>query len=1033
MSLFGGQLQLDFDISGSVTSTDSLLYLSCSNPADTIDIGWYGSYISSGLKYAGMFRDATDGAFKLFKDMTTPPTNNVVAAVSTFADLSVNTIIVNAGTASQYLALDSNKKIISVPSSGVISDAYIRSLFSESDANLTYDNSTGVFGFASSPTFTNETLTGALQCKGLATIGYDFGVSGGVKISTAAYGKPTVEALTSALATETLYLNPAGGVIQTGSGGFLSRGITAIGYESGVNAGIRITRNTYAKPSIESLTSAGAAENMYLNPTGGIVSIGTVATIGTTTSNGSLTVSKGVNSAVPTLGTTTGALAIHGDATSYGLFAGVVNTGSSWIQAMRCDATATAYALLLNPSGGNVAVGSSSPTNTLDVWNNANSAGYNQVGNFVVTNNLGGTNYSRFTIGQISTNVMALEAANQANTKGTLALQNYGGNVAVGTGASSVSGIVLQNTYGYISFNNNYTYGSYSISCVSGSGNYPLRFVTSSDAGTPRPFEFGYYASDNTANAFTRAMTIFPVSNYVGIGTASPSAMLHVSAATGGAGIGILEDRSTGAADIQLQFRSQYAPLANGSKICGSIVSAPSNTGGRLLLYTAQNTTGTLTERMRIDDFGYINFGTGSTGLNFGTTDSSTGFWIRNDGFNTVISTKIGSMYYGLSGSSGISHFFYSGSGPSETMRVSDGKVGIGVSPSYLLHVSGSQTNTVNIVFNSTTTAPGTNANMYGLIHYSNLNFVSGSTNYGTGQYLGLTMNVPAATTVLHAASIVCVQPTNSGAGSVTYARSLQVGNPTVGTACNIATWTSNISVGDGYFSTTPPTNGLLVQGSVGIGITPVAKFHVSAGVGAPTSFSNYSLLMYSSGTASTSYGFGIDSSTVWYNSEIYHQWFASGSSKMTLDGSGNLSPSGYVAATAIAGALSDVSTAFATTTSYAKLTIFGTSRLASNMTVSTVNNRISVIVAGTYKMSFCGDIFQTSGADRTVSVVFYKNGSVYSSAAFAATGQSSKYACIAGEDIATLNVNDYLEIYVKIDTNTTVTYNAMMFMVHRL
>lgn len=148
----------------------------------------------------------------------------------------------------------------------------------------------------------------------------------------------------------------------------------------------------------------------------------------------------------------------------------------------------------------------------------------------------------------------------------------------------------------------------------------------------------------------------------------------------------------------------------------------------------------------------------------------------------------------------------------------------------------------------------------------------------------------------------------------------------------------------------------------------------------------------------------------------------------------GNISCYGYCSHGAgIIGALSDVSTAFATTTTYAKLTTLATSRIASNITVSTASNRITVTLAGTYKMSYAGDIYQTSGGDRTVSVVFYKNGSVYSAAAFASTVESGKYAAIVGQDVANLAVNDYIEIWVKIDTNTTVTYNAMMFILEQI
>lgn len=84
-------------------------------------------------------------------------------------------------------------------------------------------------------------------------------------------------------------------------------------------------------------------------------------------------------------------------------------------------------------TGGKVGINVNSPANYLDVWNNANSAVYNEVARFVVTNNIFGTNYSRLNIGQNATNVMFIEAANQSNTKGNLLLQPFGGLVGIGT------------------------------------------------------------------------------------------------------------------------------------------------------------------------------------------------------------------------------------------------------------------------------------------------------------------------------------------------------------------------------------------------------------------------------------------------------------------------------------------------------------------------------------------------------------------------------------------------------------------------
>ena len=123
------------------------------------------------------------------------------------------------------------------------------------------------------------------------------------------------------------------------------------------------------------------------------------------------------------------------------------------------------------------------------------------------------------------------------------------------------------------------------------------------------------------------------------------------------------------------------------------------------------------------------------------------------------------------------------------------------------------------------------------------------------------------------------------------------VGAPTAAST-NAVVQGLSIVGGGGYLSTTPGLNVAgtsSLVGNVGIGITPVAKLHVRAGVGAPTSYANYSLLMYDSGSPSTSYGLGIDSSTVWYNSEIYHQWFASGVQKMLLNYYGDLSLVGSI------------------------------------------------------------------------------------------------------------------------------------------
>lgn len=82
----------------------------------------------------------------------------------------------------------------------------------------------------------------------------------------------------------------------------------------------------------------------------------------------------------------------------------------------------------------------------LDMRNSGNTSGYQNVSRLSVTNNADGTNFSRMYLGQYSTNVMFIEAADQSNTKGTLLLQPYGGSVKLGTALDANSNRI-QNVY----------------------------------------------------------------------------------------------------------------------------------------------------------------------------------------------------------------------------------------------------------------------------------------------------------------------------------------------------------------------------------------------------------------------------------------------------------------------------------------------------------------------------------------------------------------------------------------------------------
>ena len=66
--------------STTVTVNDPLMHLAANNvSADTVDIGFYGTYDDSGSQdeYAGLFRDAGDQKWKLFKNLQAAPTTTV--------------------------------------------------------------------------------------------------------------------------------------------------------------------------------------------------------------------------------------------------------------------------------------------------------------------------------------------------------------------------------------------------------------------------------------------------------------------------------------------------------------------------------------------------------------------------------------------------------------------------------------------------------------------------------------------------------------------------------------------------------------------------------------------------------------------------------------------------------------------------------------------------------------------------------------------------------------------------------------------
>ena len=82
-----------------ININDSLLQLANNNTSDLIDIGIFGQYNSGAANlHSGLFRDATDGIWKLFKSYSQEATTVIDPGANNFAyaDLNVNSLTANS-------------------------------------------------------------------------------------------------------------------------------------------------------------------------------------------------------------------------------------------------------------------------------------------------------------------------------------------------------------------------------------------------------------------------------------------------------------------------------------------------------------------------------------------------------------------------------------------------------------------------------------------------------------------------------------------------------------------------------------------------------------------------------------------------------------------------------------------------------------------------------------------------------------------------------------------------------------------------
>jgi hypothetical protein len=242
---------------------DTIIYLANNNSANVNDIGFVGHFTDSKYQHTGLIRDASDGTWKLFSNVSPEPTGTIDFNTAVYDTLKVGTIVSNV-TITNGVNLGPHTQAAFDKANTGVSDASSASSYANTGINNAASASlyanTGINNAASASLYANTGINNAASASLYANTGINNAASASLYANT---GITNAASASANAASASLYANT--GINNAASASLYAN--TAINNAASAslyaNTGINnaASASSYANVAINNAASASACAN----------------------------------------------------------------------------------------------------------------------------------------------------------------------------------------------------------------------------------------------------------------------------------------------------------------------------------------------------------------------------------------------------------------------------------------------------------------------------------------------------------------------------------------------------------------------------------------------------------------------------------------------------------------------------------------------------------------------------------------------------------------------------------------------------